>query len=756
MQQRRIARACALASVLAALFTAGAAGEAVAGSFVVASCQADRQNFSTQAFADFATRGMTIKRACNPEGPGLRGLITRNAVRAGRVPRGSVAMVTLSAPEGTSFTRLRWAGTLRRRDCRYAVQLYAEGAGIKTKTLRSMQPNRDCGDGMSSSGEGRKPQVQGYLPRTFKVPGATRIVQRVICVGGLGRDSCSARTANYILTDMAQAEVVDARPPSVSVIGDTALARGEWVARTQPLDYDASDNVGVREAQAIASGTRGGFHERGCAFSTNGAFSLGVPCPNGPGTINVETTSLSEGTQALEVQAQDSGGTWASSPPITVRVDNSAPARVDVSAVGGDAWKNVNDFSVAWVNPQEGDRAPITSATYTLCAVAGGSCGRGQQTGVDIAGFGVRVPAPGEFELSVVRGDAAGNASEAAASVPVRLRYDPEPPQLAFESVSAADPTLLAVQVSDRVSGVADGAIEIGRAGSDSWQALGTQREGNRLLARIDDAGLPAGEYVLRATARDHANNLGATTLRLDGQPMALTLPLRAATALQAGIASERVVRRTIRRHGKRQRVRRRETVLRPSARVAFGRQVQVSGRLVRSDGQGVAGAEIQLLARSAAAGEQLEAVVRADGEGRFSYQAAGSASRALRLLYAGSPTTLPAQGEVRLRVPAASSLRVSRRRVLNGDKVTFRGRVRTLPVPAGGKLIELQVRLSRRWQTFRTVRSDANGHWSIPYKFKRTRGVERYRLRVRLPQEANYPFETGRSPSVRVRVRGP
>ena len=41
-----------------------------AGQFTVASCQADRLNFSTTAFTDFATRGMKIRRACNPEGPG--------------------------------------------------------------------------------------------------------------------------------------------------------------------------------------------------------------------------------------------------------------------------------------------------------------------------------------------------------------------------------------------------------------------------------------------------------------------------------------------------------------------------------------------------------------------------------------------------------------------------------------------------------------------------------------------------------------
>jgi hypothetical protein len=77
------------------------------------------------------------------------------------------------------------------------------------------------------------------------------------------------------------------------------------------------------------------------------------------------------------------------------------------------------------------------------------------------------------------------------------------------------------------------------------------------------------------------------------------------------------------------------------------------------------------------------------------------------------------------------------------------------VPLPPGGKLVELQVRLSNRWQTFRTTRTDSRGRWSIPYKFKRTRGVQRYRFRLGLPPEAGYPFAAGKSRSLVVRVRG-
>src|SRR4051795_5957745 len=116
MRSRPTAYRCALASACLAMLMALGAGRATAGEFAVANCQADPLNFSTRAFDDFATRGMKIRRACDPEGPGLRGLITSNVVRSGRVQRGAVAMATISAPPGTEFRTFRWAGTARRRD----------------------------------------------------------------------------------------------------------------------------------------------------------------------------------------------------------------------------------------------------------------------------------------------------------------------------------------------------------------------------------------------------------------------------------------------------------------------------------------------------------------------------------------------------------------------------------------------------------------------------------------------------------------
>ena|SRR5215207_986695 len=749
MRSSQTAHRCLLAGAATAIVMALSAESAAAGEYSVGNCQADPLNFSTRAFEDFATRGMRIRRTCNPEGPGMRGFVIGNVVRSGEIPRGSVALAMITAPTGTTFRRFRWAGAARRRDCRYAIQMWAEVPGAPMIPLKNVRANQHCPRPLLA-------QAAGYRARTFSVPGATRIVQRVICMGDGERKSCSARGLNYLKTYKAEVRIIDDQAPAASIIGDTPLARGEWVGGTQPLNYDANDNVGVRRADAIVAGQSGGLDQRPCSFATpERIFADRIPCPNGIGQINVNTTDLTDGTQALAVRAQDAANNISDSPSVTVRIDNAAPGRVDVSVEGGVEWRNRNDFALGWANPPEPDRAPIAGVGYKLCSMGAGSCNRGDQAGADLARLGVAVPAPGEWTLSLWRRDAAGNETEDAASVPVTLRYDPEPPRLGFEPPSATDPTLVAVPVTDTVSGLAGGSIEISPSGSGVWQALPTEKDGNRLLARIDDAALPAGGYVLRARAYDQANNEASTDRRLDGQPMALTLPLRVVSSIEAGFERVRTVRKRIRRHGKRRVVRRPVTVLAPSARVRFGQQVRVVGRFVNRDGQGIAGAEIRVLSGSPVSPEQLVAVVQTDHDGGFDYKADGSTSRTLRFAYAGSPLVLPAEQAIQMSVPAVTSLRVSRRRALNGQAVTFTGLLRTQPVPASGKLVELQVRLSDRWQTFRTSRTDVAGRWAIRYRFKRTRGVQHFRFRARLPREESYPFAAGGSRPLTVRVKG-
>jgi hypothetical protein len=724
-------------SLTAAQFASPAG--AVAGEFPINACQADRLGFSSQAFDTFATRGMKWKRACNPVGPGLRGLVTGNVVRGGRVERGAQSLFVMDAPPGTRFVRFRWSGKIMRRDCRYALQLYADRPDGPPIAIRNVRANRKC------PRPGRA-QASGLpRPRTYDVAGATRIVQRAICVGGSRKRFCSARGINQIRTFQAQATVADITGPAVGILQDNPFTQGAWVRGTQVVAYDANDNVGVKLAHVVAFGESEGQHSRACDYTRR------VPCPNGIGQVQVDTRGMNEGTQPLQVQAVDTADNSSASAPVTVRVDNTPPGAVPVSLEGGDVWRSANDFDVAWQNPVEGDRAPIVAAAWRLCRPAGDQCITGSQQGDGIARVAdLAVQGPGSWELRMWRTDAAGNSEVANASPPVTLRYDPEPPQLGFEASPADDPTKISVAVAEKVSGVAAGLIELSQEGSGTWQTVATQLEGNRLVARVDDARLPAGRYLLRAQATDLAGNVGVTSAT-----QAITLPLRVQSAMEAGVATQKLVRRKVKRDGKRRQVRRRITVLRPSARVRFGRHVTIAGRLTNRDGQPLPGQEVRVITPTAT-GEQLLATLATDAQGRYRYRALASHGRMLRFVYPGSALVLPAERQVNLIVPAAGSFKPSRKRLPNGRSTVFRGRVRSGPLPPGGKLVEVQVRQpSGEWTTFRTLRTDAAGRWALRYRFRYVRCHTTYRLRARIPTEAGYPFATGRSRVRKVTVRG-
>lgn len=728
-----------LIALVAVLAIVGFAPQsATAGEYTITACQADDAGYVSAAFENFASRGMKWRRACNPLGPGLRGLVTANVPGSGRVPRGAQSAFVLKAPPETTFSRLRWSGQAQRRDCRYALQLFAERPGAAPISIKNVRANRGCPNPEFA-------QASSWpRPRSFDLGGATEIVQRVVCVGVSSREFCSARGQNFIRTFAAEATVVDGTSPSVAVAQDSPLTRGQWVRGRQSFTYEASDNVGVKSASALVAGGLHGTHTRPCDYSQQ------IPCPSGPGSIEVDTENAPEGSQPLTVAAEDSAGNRAESAAVTVRIDNAAPGAVPVAIAGGDAWRNSNDFDLGWANPAEADRAPITAAHYRLCRVEGSECVGGDRGGTAISAVeNVAVPAPGQWDLRLWREDAAGNQTADNASQPVRLRFDPEPPQLGFEASSADDPTKVSVLVTDRISGLGGGGIEMSPEGSGTWQTLPTTQEGDRLVSRVDDAALPAGNYELRANAHDLANNLASSDRRLDGQSMRLTLPLRATTSIKAGVRKTRMVPR------KKGKGKVRRTVLEREVKVAFGDKVRLSGQLVNRAGHPLADAAIQVYSAEPEGAAQPAGTVSTDAAGKFTYAVEAQASHSFRFVYSGTSTTLPVEASATVLVKAASSFSAKPAHVLNGDSVTFSGRVRGRSLPEQGKLIELQVKLSDGFQTFRTIRTNPDGTWRIVYPFDRVCGIQFFRFRVRIPGEAGVALEPANTRGLTVRVRG-
>ena len=111
------------------------------------------------------------------------------------------------------------------------------------------------------------------------------------------------------------------------------------------------------------------------------------------------------------------------------------------------------------------------------------------------------------------------------------------------------------------------------------------------------------------------------------------------------------------------------------------------------------------------------------------------------------------------LRVRGGISLRVSPLKLKVGQAVRLGGRVRTLgaPVPRRGKLVAIQYyeRATRRWRPILVTRSDHGGRFHAHYRFRYVTGTASIRLRATALSEDGWPYASGASRAVTVRVTG-
>ena len=187
------------------------------------------------------------------------------------------------------------------------------------------------------------------------------------------------------------------------------------------------------------------------------------------------------------------------------------------------------------------------------------------------------------------------------------------------------------------------------------------------------------------------------------------------------------------------------------------GGRPSVSLRLRNDSNEPIGDARIQVRSRQLRTGARYASVreVRTGPKGRARLVLAKGTSREVRFEYrtrVDDPS--PAlSARVRLGVRPRVSLSVRPRRVSNGGTIRLSGRVRSRPRPRPGKLVVLQAFDNGRWRTFATTRSGKGGRYARRYRFSRTFRPRTYRFRARLPREGAYPYSTGNSRTVRVRV---
>lgn len=723
-------RTLALAALAITLLLAAGPPDAHAGEYPVYACEPAYGDVNHAWLPETTTSTMASYSNCpvpwSESREWNRGLVTLHPISG---PSGgqtvnflSFAALRLQAPPGASLSRMTYAHT------------FCGGGSFMAGLVN------EAGQWLHAAG----PRECGTLvpnPWTLQLGGTPSVRLATTCV----QAHCNTSGDERAWASMRSATVwiADSTAPSVQITGGS-LVDGAWHRGTQSLTVAAQDNVGVKHVEVFLDDKRSAAVDGSCDWTYT------VPCYTSIGSLGIESPIVPDGEHTVTASALDSAGNWGSTTARAL-VDNSAPpGPLDLQVDGGDGWKAGNDFGVSWTEPGQKGTAPISAVEWAICPAANAvdddsNCSHGtSERPAAHALTGLHAPAQGNWVGRFWLRDAAGNTDSRTARS-VSLRYDPTAPDVSILAEDPSDPQRLDVAALDALSGLTRVDVEVRRDSDDAWRSLPVEASAGGFIARIDDAALPRGHYLLRARAIDAAGNERTTELR-GGAPATLDLPLRLATRFSlAGI-------RTVKgKHGRRRTVRRRT----PTA--AFGAPVPVRGRLTLPGGNPLGAVDVEVFEQTAlpGAGWRRIGLVRTGIKGRFSYKALPGPSRRLRFAYAGTPLIQPRSAQIRLRVRANTSFDVNHAHVVNGDEVLFRGRVRGR-IPHTGKLLQLQAYSRGTWRTFATPRAAVRSHrWRYRYRFSATRGIVRYRFRALVPPETGFPYVRGASRSLRVTVRG-
>lgn len=712
---------------------------AIAGTYDVYACDANVGGGQSPSWGLSADGGHTAYFACPARQDG-DGIVVRSVWDNSTSGFLQGAYAVFDAPAGNVVESISAWMFMQRPSCDWSVGVIASGYDLGGTGIHHL-PAGYCG----ANGIGWVRYDLGVNAPRVRIEarcGAGSCARGQTYSGGPG-------VAEARLKDV-RVRVRDDNPPSVGNVGGT-LVSGGWVGGRASVAMDASDSAGIRETVVRIDGAEVDRTAKPCNNL------LTAPCPNGGLSTAVQTAGIKpDGGHTVTLEAIDAAGN-RNAVDRTIYVDNTPPAQpLDLTVAGGDGWRAENDFDLTWKNPAEPGVAPIVGAGYEVCPIGGASspapsstpaqpevkCVRESKSGANLEKIeDIKLPAPGEYTLKLWLIDAAGNQDVRTAAAPLRLRLDELAPDVAFEPLDPADPTLLKVRSTDRGSGIAQAQIEVKARASATWMPLPTKVEDGRLTTRLGDEWMKDGVYDLRARAVDHAANERTSDTRTDGAKAEVTMPIRIKTRLRVGMKRPRS--KKVRYRGKH--------------RVRYGRPVRLVGRLTTPDKNPVADSEVIVYsqARRDGAPQRLLATLKTSRKGGFSFRVPKGVSRTIRVRYGGTANVRSATRDVALLVRARSTIKRSRRSFVNGETLRLSGRLRGGHIPAEGKLVELQVMLRGRYRTFATTRADRRGRWSYGYRFDGTRGRQTYRFRARVPREATYPYETGTSRVAKVKVRG-
>ncbi len=604
-------------------------------------------------------------------------------------------------------------------------------------------------------------------PRDFVAgfsPGRPALEDRLLCAKAESK-SCSLEPGSWSAVRALTITLEDNSAPYVAFGGD--LTGPGWRRGVQSAQFWGTDSSGsgVRFGETTIDGARVGLTEYACNKVSVAGEWRGTtmrPCPlasNGVHTVN--TASFSDGPHALVNCESDFAANVTCTPARTLLIDNNPPAHPrNLAVAGGDVWHRVDDFDLAWENPDQGPASPIAGASWRVTGPEGFDSGVHFTAGMNLSSLrDLSVPHAGIYSASVWLRDEAGNEAPTSA-VPVALRFDDVPPGVAFAATDGpAVPDTIRADVVDSHSAPAAGEIHYRRLGNDAWVELpsklqpGASPDKAQLVAPLPDS-LGPGTYVFRADAADAAGNRASTTRRADGTEMSVRkVPPAVEPKAAAAIRGKTRIFARLSWHRHRG----------GEVTVPYGVSPTLTGRLVDGEGAGLARRRLRVVlrpSRGAVARVGVERI-RTGIHGGFLLKLDPGPSRRVTVSFRGEERLEPARRPgLSLRVRGSVDLHASPSALANGELLKLWGRVRGqgAPVPRRGKLIAIQYleRETGLWRPILVTRSDHSGHFTARYRFRYITGSARIRLRAVALAEERWPFAPGASRSIVVRVGGP
>jgi hypothetical protein len=608
-------------------------------------------------------------------------------------------------------------------------------------------------------------------PRDFVAgfsPAQPALEDRLLCARAES-NWCSLDSGSWSAVRALTITVEDDTPPGSSIDGE--MLAGGWLRGDRKLYYRATDvGAGLKRTEATIDGNPVFGHDHPCnTVSVSGELRATTmrPCPTERvGYYPLSTRGFSDGPHTVGHCATDFAGNVNCLAARQVLIDNNPPAHPrEMALAGGDVWRRVDDFDIAWANPDQGPASPIGGASWRVTGPAGYDSGAKFVAGHDLSGLkDLFAPHAGAYTLSVWLRDEAGNeSSSATASVP--LRFDDIPPGVAFEASPGGDatPTQVVADLSDAHSGPAGGEIQYRRLDAKDWTELpakfqrGETADAARLIAQLP-GDLGPGTYVFQADAVDAAGNAASTTRRADGIQMTVrkvagdsTAGLGRAQAAAAAGGKTRIFARL--RQGRRAGA---------ELTVRFGFGAVLSGRLLDADGAGLGRRQLRVVSRPSRGALRRRRVdrVRTGPHGLFRLDLPAGTSRRVSVSFPGDERLAPAsRGPLTLRVRSGVELRATPRTLHTGEAVHLSGRVLAAgaAIPRRGKLIAIQYYedAAKLWRPILVTRTDHTGRFQASYRFRYITTTATIRLRAQALPEERWPYAPGSSPPVLVRVSG-